>query len=418
MFKNLFANMGMFLLGVAVTILPFVIYFAVKGAVGDFLYGTIGYNLEYAANMQSWLKGATWGDYKEFIRVYCPFILLLPAVVCSCVNKRYYLALYSFIAFVLELYLFTNGSLYVQYAVIAIPNIILVGNEFFAIHTWRKKQIAVKCLKIIGAIAIFCQVVKLCDDVRYRVGVEYDKALNATYDYEIMLEFIPQEEKESFIAYGDNYLKSIYLRLNQVPCYKYFAIQEWHALFSKKVKEDLYNVFSEGEVKWLLINVYPGTIKDVIRGKYVLVAINEDCYLYCLKSAVSEEAMKKGWRSCIDIEYDYAEADGLVWDMTGKWWYCENGVVDNTYTGVAENEYGQWIVVNGEVDFECSGLVQMGNDWLYAQSGAVISYTGLVQNELGWWYVEDGVVNFDYNGTALGPDGNHYKVVNGAVVFN
>ena len=45
--KNLFKNIVTFLIGCVLVILPFAIYFYIKGAFGDLVWGTIGYNLFY-----------------------------------------------------------------------------------------------------------------------------------------------------------------------------------------------------------------------------------------------------------------------------------------------------------------------------------------------------------------------------------
>ena len=48
--KNLLANAGAFLLGAAVPVLPFCVYFAAHGALYDMWYGTLLYNLDYLSS--------------------------------------------------------------------------------------------------------------------------------------------------------------------------------------------------------------------------------------------------------------------------------------------------------------------------------------------------------------------------------
>ena len=87
--------------------------------------------------------------------------------------------------------------------------------------------------------------------------------------------------------------------------------------------------------------------------------------------------------------------NGLCQDENGSWNYYVNGAVDNTYTGLAANEYG-WFYVGGGV-----------LDW---------SYTGLANNENGWFYISNGVLDWNYTGTATNEYGT-WNVVNGQVVF-
>ena len=48
--KNLLANAGAFLLGAAVPVLPFCVYFAAHGALYELWYGTLLYNLDYLSS--------------------------------------------------------------------------------------------------------------------------------------------------------------------------------------------------------------------------------------------------------------------------------------------------------------------------------------------------------------------------------
>mgnify|MGYP007128039742 CR=1 FL=1 len=59
------------------------------------------------------------------------------------------------------------------------------------------------------------------------------------------------------------------------------------------------------------------------------------------------------------------------------WVYVENGQVNNSYTGVRQNDNGWWRVEAGKVNF---------------------GYNGLAENEYGWWVIKDGNVDFDCNG--------------------
>jgi len=50
-----------------------------------------------------------------------------------------------------------------------------------------------------------------------------------------------------------------------------------------------------------------------------------------------------------------AEAVITVEEQDGQWVYKVNGVVDNTFTGVASNENGTWYIKDGVVDFSYNG---------------------------------------------------------------
>ena len=66
------------------------------------------------------------------------------------------------------------------------------------------------------------------------------------------------------------------------------------------------------------------------------------------------------------------------------WVYVENGQVNNSYTGVRQNDNGWWRVEAGKVNF---------------------GYNGLAENEYGWWVIKDGNVDFDCNGLIVDEKG-------------
>ena len=107
-----------------------------------------------------------------------------------------------------------------------------------------------------------------------------------------------------------------------------------------------------------------------------------------------------------------------------EWRYVVNGVVDDSYTGFAENENGWWYIKNGQVDFNLTsikkGTVKGQNDWWYVRGGKVQFIDTFGENENGWWYCDDGKVDFNLTsvkkGTVKGQNGWWY-VRGGKVQF-
>ena len=60
--------------------------------------------------------------------------------------------------------------------------------------------------------------------------------------------------------------------------------------------------------------------------------------------------------------------------------------MDFDYTGIAQNAYGWWRIVNGAVDFNCNSVEANEYGWFYLRGGKVdFNYNGLAANAYGWW---------------------------------
>ena len=112
------------------------------------------------------------------------------------------------------------------------------------------------------------------------------------------------------------------------------------------------------------------------------------------------------------VDFDYT---GVAQNEYG-WWRIEGGKVNFNYTGVANNEMGWWRVQNGKVDFGATGVYRNSLGWWYVRTGKVdFSYTGIAGNQYGYWYIRTGQVDFSMNGrvSALG---TNWTVTNGSAI--
>lgn len=70
-----------------------------------------------------------------------------------------------------------------------------------------------------------------------------------TVGYEALLSQIPEKERQSFVVYGFNEVKKLYLLHDLLSNEKYFVIQEWHSKCSNFVKQDIRKTFQKSETK-------------------------------------------------------------------------------------------------------------------------------------------------------------------------
>ena len=80
-------------------------------------------------------------------------------------------------------------------------------------------------------------------------------------------------------------------------------------------------------------------------------------------------------------------------EVNGVWGYYINNVRQDSYTGMAKNQWGWWYFQNGTLNK---------------------TYTGLGTNEWGIWYYKNGQIAFSYTGTVT-INKVKYNIVNGQV---
>ncbi len=97
------------------------------------------------------------------------------------------------------------------------------------------------------------------------------------------------------------------------------------------------------------------------------------------------------------VDFDFT---GMAENKYG-WWYLTDGTVDWNFTGMAENEYGRWCIKKGAVDWDYYGMICGPWDWVYVTNGYVdTSFTGMAENDYGWWYITKGYLDRKFSGMA------------------
>ena len=280
-YLNLLRNALYFICGITVITIPFILYFAYYGALGEFFYATIQYNLEYQNHMSSWLSTCTGSDVVQFSILYFSSYSIFFTAILALLRRKYSWAMYCMICGILESYLFLSGALYSQYAIVMLPQFLLLLNEIVLL---TQADCSIASLKIIflAAITIFCHTA-LERFIASPIDMRNTYSHLNEIGYEALLDIIPQNERDSFVAYGDNSLKTIYLLHNLQPYYKYFSIQEWHSSFSPYIKNEIHKTFQEGNVLWILTGFSTDNINDVLETRYSLIAEAGDYKLYRLK---------------------------------------------------------------------------------------------------------------------------------------
>ncbi len=96
------------------------------------------------------------------------------------------------------------------------------------------------------------------------------------------------------------------------------------------------------------------------------------------------------WWACNKKTKEKTDYTGVAPTVENGWWYCRNGKVDKTFTGVAENPYGLWYCKKGQADLDFDGYFVRNSMQIYRITGgsAHLYTTDLELSELG---IENGV---------------------------
>lgn len=280
-YKNIFQNIVAFWVGCLILVIPFSLYFAWKGCFWEYLDGMIFYNIKYANARKSWLVTATGEDVTSFIKNFFLAWSVFVAAFLSVLRKKKILFLFYFFTGILEMYLFLSGDNFGQYAYVCLPQICCVIGEIALTVKGNECE----------TVASFMSMQVLCWFMAFNIlnsmstAIDIHRTFSERWDrgWDALIEEIPESERNSFVAYGDNRFKELYLLNDISPCYKYFAIQEWHASMSSETHEKIHRTFASCKAKWIAVCGETGVIDDVLENRYELVDSREDYLLYRLK---------------------------------------------------------------------------------------------------------------------------------------
>ena len=240
-------------------------------------FGTVGFNLLYQKKITSWMIGAELKTFMQFAIVYIAYITIFISAVLAIILREYKLTWYCVILAMAESWLFLNGAGFSQYGIIAIPDITLFWTLLLELGKEKQSKIISRLSVLAVCVYLLFAGGRMIDRIVDNMTQEKDSAIEAIDE---LMRYIPEESRDSFIAYGDDMLKMVYLKYNIDPCYPYFAVQEWHASFSNIVREDIYQTFQSEKAQWILAGKNTDGIQDILDKHYKLLAEANEYRLY------------------------------------------------------------------------------------------------------------------------------------------
>jgi len=274
---SLLKNIIMFILGFLLLTVPFIVYFAVKGLLYEAVYGTFIYNLDYARNSSLAFSLQNPFSSIKLLIAYSPSIILIVLGLVKLFRQKKYAPgiLWIAVGAVTIAWLFRSNG-YLHYGLIAFPYIAIVLVEVKKIFSNTTKN----CINhpAIVLSGIYILLLLLGSGLRVKdIALQYYNAIfireTETYNtlQKSMLTHIPENERNSFIAYNAN--PGLYLQFDLKPYYRFFTMQDWAASRSATLTDKLIETFESGDVKWIFVEGDPSQtlICDILSERYICV---------------------------------------------------------------------------------------------------------------------------------------------------
>ncbi len=260
------------LAGTAAAGLPFIFYFLSKGALYDMFLGTILQNIKAAEAVTTfwWSEPHSLVGWVHIIIAhFCSYGMIGAGVVALIKKKGEWAAYFLFVGAGMTAYLVTRYAFY-HYMMIAIPFLPAVAAAVTDIGKHKEKLRA--------GLAVFLGIF-----IAYQAFTVYRDSWNKERKepaYASLLQEIPEEGKDSFVAY--NVKADIYLLYGLEPCSKYFHHQDAQASKNAKLQLEIQEEYGSGRAEWILVmeTEFENCIREILDKDYVRAAENGEYSLY------------------------------------------------------------------------------------------------------------------------------------------
>lgn len=245
-FSQIIKCAPIFLVGLIIPILPFIIYFYFNNALSDFWYSSYTFNILYK---QAW----------PVAKVKATLVMLLPCLalpVTAFLYDRKYkdnlfftFTLISLITFAV----FLRGMDYGHYFLMTVPITALAMQQSYCLSSWLKFPII---LYLLIPCYLFYDKPKLYMD-KINNNREIASTSNKGYSNPIIddLEFlIPKNELNSVYTFGNLELASYLYELGEMPKGKFFYFQDRFVQVDPKLEQEIINNFKFNNPIWIISN--------------------------------------------------------------------------------------------------------------------------------------------------------------------
>lgn len=280
--KNLFFNLAAGLFGMAVIIVPIVLYFDSKSALDEMIYATFLHNFEIAANTA---HDSILEKPQIFLILYAPAAVSAFLWIVNLIKEKK-LTLFDYLSCTILVLNFASlwiANRFPHYFAVFVPIYIVFIARYFPSVSLKK----------LSAFTLVCSFILSTAGLGY---YDYYKNFNkyfVTKEISVRcetvkedLKIIPEDEKDSVIGYQIK--TDIYHYADIIPCYKYYTLQETWAITNPQILEDFMTWLETEKPLWLLKDAENNneTLERILDENYTEKERNDYIIIYRLKDNI------------------------------------------------------------------------------------------------------------------------------------
>ncbi|MDE6277302.1 MAG: hypothetical protein K2M06_04255 [Muribaculaceae bacterium] len=271
MYTILLKSVVSFLCGLALAVLPFVLYFHAEGALDDMMYANYLFNLSYMKEWPDIVGGMTVGKYimNIFNLLPCALAIYVSWIYGLEKGRRYFALVASPAA--LTFLVFLSGETYLHYFMMGVPMIVLVIQMSWCCSVRLYRWMIVVSSVVLLPSMFFVGHARL-SEIRHKVQTANN--CDELSWVKAITELIPEAERDYVYTYGAVGPSSALNRLGYTPAGKYFYLQMMHRQVDACADRDILVQFSHVKPRWILSAISPGmtSIPDYAEGYEEVVA--------------------------------------------------------------------------------------------------------------------------------------------------
>jgi len=284
--KNIGGNALALIAGVLLPVAPFVAYFALRGALAEFIYATWTFNLIYAKSLEFLLD---WQSIRNVLWFVTPSLLCMGMGACCFLQRKWALGFVQVLAALSTIAITMSGIGYTHYFMLYVPLIplALFTAGWLARHRGWKALMALACA--LFAACTLRTTLPIAKASWVSAPTAQEMAQEKAYDdmVQALIAPIPADERDCVAVCGLLVTDAeLFLKTDIQPVGRYCFLMEWHSRADNSIRQHFMQTLQSGEARWLIYREGGAgeDILNILNNHYELVQAQEypdaDYFLY------------------------------------------------------------------------------------------------------------------------------------------